>query len=171
MLDSLPTLFPFNGGILAFQFKPAIWHSDYGAGAIYQLPQPVIQLDPGWVWKQSEHKVPRVSGSTSYGLSVDAMTITLAGELGKSASGAITTEQTMWTELETLRSKLAAADDTEKLEFFFYHDSVGGTYRKMKNVRPASLTASIGDDRRIIFGYQLVLVAENVAIYSTAPGS
>jgi hypothetical protein len=136
------------------------------------LPQPIIQLDPGWLWKQQEHKVPRVAGAVSYGLALESVPISITGELAKNASGITLTEQEMWTELETLRGKLAAADDAEKLELFVYHDaSGGGTYRKFKQVRPVSLQASIGDDRNVVFGYQLVLMAENPVIYTTAPGS
>jgi hypothetical protein len=158
---------------LAFIWKPALWHSDYGdADDIYLLPQPVIQLDIGWSWKLQEHKVPRKSGATSYGLALDAVPISITGEFGKNASGVTDSEQEMWTELETLRSKLAAADDSEKLELFLYHDtSGGGTYRKLKSVRPVSLQPSVGDAARIVFGYQLVLMAEDVAVYTTAPGS
>lgn len=116
--------------------------------------------------------MPRVAGATSYGLAQDVVAISLAGELGKNASGVTDSEQEMWTEIETIRTKLASADDAEKLEFFVYHDtSGGGTYRKFKSVRPVSLQPVVGDSSRIIFGYQLVLVAEDVAIYTTAPGS
>lgn len=157
---------------LAFEWKPALWHSDFGgASNIYQLPQPVVQLDIGWSWKQQEHKVPRTAGATSYGLALDSVPITVVGEFGKSASAVTDSEQEMWTELETMRSKLAAADDSEKLEFFVYHDSSGGTYRKFKKVRPVSLQPSVGDSTRIIFGYQLVLMAEDVVIYDTSAGS
>lgn len=115
--------------------------------------------------------MPRVAGATSYGLALDTLPITIIGEFGKSASAVTDSEQEMWTELETLRTKLASADDSEKLELFIYHDTGSATYRKFKQVRPVSLQPSVGDSSRVIFGYQLVLMAENPAIYSTAPGS
>lgn len=77
----------------------------------------------------------------------------------------------MWIEIESMRTKLLSADDAEKLEFFVYHDTATTTYRKFKKVRPVSLQPSVGDGAHIIFGYQLVLLAEDVAIYSTAAGS
>lgn len=129
-------------------------------------------MDLSFSFRSQDHEVPRKAGGVSYGLSERPVAIQISGEFGVNASGATVTEQAMWTELGTLRTKLAAADDAERLELFLYYDnSGGGTYVKLKQVRPVTLQPTVGDSSRIVFGYSLTLIADDTSFYTTAPGS
>ena len=150
-------------------FKPSVWKT--GDGAVTEMPKPTPQVTIGDSWDSRQSKVPLADGITFDGLSRNGTEIRVSGQFGLDTSGTYLGEENMFARYETIRTKIDISADSDKYEFFLFHDTVEPLYRKFKSCVTRSLDLSLGDDDRIAFVYNLVIVAEDPVIYSTAPGA
>lgn len=136
------------------------------------LPRPVISCDLPLSFSFDTHKVPLRDGAKTFGLSMDAFTVTFSGQLGTGTDGTTKclTELAMFDAYTTMASHLAAGDHTNKVELFLFYDSSTSTFRKFKGVRPQTFALQLGDDKCHIFGYTATFFVEDPNVYTTAAG-
>lgn len=151
---------------MTFSWKPAIWKG----GSLTLLPRPVTALRPHDTWDMRDSKVPLKDGSVTTGHSFNAVEIEIAGKMAIQSSVANLPEQEMFTHYESLRNLLNINDDSQKYEFFIYHDAGSGIYRKYKSCSCRDLALGFGDDDRVVFTYQATIIADDPVVYSTSPG-
>jgi hypothetical protein len=154
---------------MAFVWKPAIY-KPIGA-TTYFLPKPINMLKVGSGWDARESKIPLKDGETFTGHTLNSAKISIQGQFGKDAGGFLLSEEDMWTAWEELREAVNIDSDTNKYEFFIYHDGGSSTYRKLKLCCPVSCELQFGDEDCHLFGYQVEIRAEDPVIYSTGPGA
>ena len=114
---------------MAFTFKPAL----YKNSALYELPQPVLAVRIQDAWDFEQFKVPLSAGDFLTGHSQQGVVISIEGQIGEKTGAPKALEQAMFAELEALRTALDITSDSDKFEFFLYHDSSSSTYRKFKS--------------------------------------
>jgi len=149
---------------MGFVFKPAV----YGGAGLYELPRPVPVLRVRDSWDSSRFKVPLADGDATVGHSRQGVDISLEGQVGSQSGTLKTTEGAMLQELETLRETLDVSSAAEKYEFFIYHDSSSGVYRKFKTCSTVQFEMDLSDQN--LFTYSLIVHAEDPVLYTTAPG-
>lgn len=149
-------------------WKPAV----YKDSTLTELPRPVLQLAVNDSWDMRESKVPLDDGISITGVSRNGVVIAVSGELAAQPEGTeLGGELAMFDAWKSLRDVLNIDDDTEKFEFFIYHDATAGVYRKFKNCFCRSMGFDNGDNSRVPFPYSLEIVSEDPTVYTTAPGS
>ena len=111
---------------MAFTFKPAI----YKNSVLYELPQPVLAVRVQDAWDFEQFKVPLAEGDFLTGHSQQGVGISVEGQIGEQSGSPKALEQAMFAEIETLRTALDITSDSDKFEFFLYHDTSSSTYRK-----------------------------------------
>lgn len=154
---------------MAFVWKPAI----YKGSTLTWLPRPVDTVRLTTEWDNRESKVPLKDGISTTGHSLNGRVITIGGKTGKNESGFLCTDEDRMDELEAVLTLLDISADSEKFELFLYHDAGSGVYRKFKQCSPKSYGYAQGErqDERVHSPYELVIVAEDPVLYSTAPGA
>lgn len=153
---------------MAFVWKPAI----YRDSTLTWLPRPVEGFHLQNEWDKRDSKVPLKDGISTTGHSQNGRVITIRGNVGWNESGPLPDEGDALTELEAILTLVDISADSEKFELFIYHDAGSATYRKFKECSPQSFTYAIGEkqDERVSAPYDLVILAEDPVLYSTAPG-
>ena len=155
---------------MTWVFKPSVWQSGDGS-TVTELPKPTPNVNIGDAWDMRTSKVPLADGLTFDGMSRNGTEIRVGGKFGLDTSGRFLDEENMFGRYETVRAKIDVSSDAEKYEFFFFHDTGSATYRKFKSCVTRSMDLSLGDADRIVFIYNVVIVAEDPVIYTTAPGA
>lgn len=154
---------------MAFVWKPAI----YKDSTLTQLPRPISRVRLNLDWDRRESKVPLLDGLSTTGHSKNGRIITISGQFGWNADGPLCDEGDSLDEAEVLIGLLDIATDSEKFELFLYHDASSAVYRKFKQCSPVSFGDAHGDtqEERVAGPYELVILAEDPVLYTTAPGS
>ena len=150
---------------MAFTFKPAI----YKNSVLYELPQPVLAVRVQDAWDFEQFKVPLADGDFLTGHSQQGVGISVEGQIGEQSGSPKALEQAMFAEIETLRTALDITSDSDKFEFFLYHDTSSSTYRKFKSCSTVRFDYDLSDKN--LFAYSIVIHAEDPVIYTTEPGS
>lgn len=148
---------------MGFTFKPAIWKNS----ALYELPRPVRTVRIQDAWDFEDFKVPLADGDSLVGRSQQGVDISLEGQCGTQADALKSTEQEMFEELETLRSKLGVSSPGETYDLFLYHDDVSGLYRHFKSCTTVRFEYDLSDKH--LFTYTALVHAEDPVIYTTGP--
>lgn len=151
---------------MALVWKPAI----YKSSTLTLLPRPVHTLDIMDKWEFEESKVPKRDGCRMAGHSRGPRRIEVTGELG-SHNGTPTISEDDQLAAMALLDAAIDIDGETRFEFFIYHDTVGPSYRKYKNCAPDAMKWSLGDENRSPMAYTLSIIAEDPALYPTAPGA
>ena len=151
---------------MSFVWKPAVYHSATG---LFQLPRPVVSLAWQDAWDFEQFKVPLADGDALVGHSHNGVDIRVEGQVGQQAGALKLDEQDMFGAIETLRNRLDVNDESEKYEFFVYHDSASGTYRKFKSASTVRFECDLSDVH--LFTYTVLIHAEDPTMYNAAPGA
>lgn len=150
---------------MTFIFQPGVYRNS----TFYVLPRPVSTLRMTEGWDYQQFKVPLKNGDTHVGHSRDGINILIEGQFGSQNGSLKLTEQEMFSDLETLRTSLDVTSDTDKFEFFTYHDAASVTYRKYKECSAIRLEYDLSSPH--LFTYSVTLHADDPTIYSTGPGA
>jgi len=149
---------------MSFVFKPAIFRDSI----LYELPRPVSLVKMTDIWDFERFKVPLSSGDSLLGQSLHGVEIILEGNLGSQGGTLKLTEQQMFDEIDTLRTKLDVTAATSLFEFFLYHDTSSATYRKFKKCSGLKFEWDLSNEA--LFSFAAVIHASDTKIYTTAPG-
>lgn len=147
---------------MSFIFHPAISL----AGERYELPRPVTKLIIEDAWDFQRFKVPLKAGDQLAGHSRNGVEITLAGQFGTHAGELTASEAAMFAVLEELRTALHVGDESQKFSFYLYYDEATETYRRFQGCTTVRFTYNLSDVH--LFGYSLVVHAEDPVLYETA---
>ncbi|MEX1230454.1 MAG: hypothetical protein WEB58_09445 [Planctomycetaceae bacterium] len=149
---------------MTFIFQPAISFD----GERYDLPRPVTKLLIDDAWDFQRFKIPLKAGDQLAGHSRNGVEITLAGQLGTQAGELTASEEEMFAALEELRAALHVADESQKYSFYLYYDELSETYRRFQSCTTVRFTYDLSDVH--LFGYSLVIHAEDPVLHTTAEG-
>lgn len=147
---------------MAFIFQPAISLD----GERFELPRPVTKLVIDDEWDFQRFKVPLKAGDQLAGFSRQGVEIVLAGQLGTQAGELTASEEEMFAVLEELRSALHVGDESQKYSFYLYYDESTETFRRFQNCSTVRFTYDLSDVH--LFGYSLVIHADDPVLYTTA---
>ena len=150
-------------------WKPAV----YKGSTLYEFPRTVNVVNIKDSWDMREAKVPLADRNHVNGVSRNGVSITVGGLIafdGETGSP-FCAEADRWAAYEALRSALDVSDDSERFEFFVYHNPATPYYRKFKNCVCKECSLDVGDDSRTDWPYTVQIFAETPTIYTTAPGA
>lgn len=150
-------------------WKPAV----YKEGTFLPLLRPVVSLAIKDSWDMRDAKVPLADRSHVNGVSKNGVTITVSGGAvidGETNANFCTEAESLAAYLE-MRSVLDVSDDSQRFEFFIYHDEDSAYCRKFKSCVCKELSVDLGDEARLDFPYSLVVFAEDPVMHTTAPGA
>ena len=150
---------------MAFVFKPAV----YDGSSLYELPRPIVSLRLQDAWDFEQFKVPLRDGDTAVGHSRDGVDIAIDGQIGTQQGELKASEEEMFQEIETLRSRIDVDSSADKYELFLYHDAASDVYRKFKSCSTVRFDVDLSDKH--LFTYSAVIHADDPVIYTTAPGA
>lgn len=155
---------------MSWVFKPSVWQTGDGS-TVTELPKPIVDFSIADGWDMRKSKVPLADGESYDGHSQNGAIISVQGSLGLDASGTYIGEQAMFQRYIVIRDKIDISAEGDKYEFFIFHDTVEPLYRKFKDCSTRSFEAFLGDDDHTLFEYNLIVIAEDPVIYTTAPGA
>ncbi|MDA0833443.1 MAG: hypothetical protein O2955_04770 [Planctomycetota bacterium] len=147
---------------MSFIFQPAVSL----AGERYELPRPVTKLVIEDVWDVQRFKVPLKAGDQLAGHSQNGVEITLTGQFGTRAGELTASEEEMFAALEELRTALHVGDELQKYSLYIYYDELTETYRRFQHCSTIRFAYDLSDVH--LFGYSLVIHAEDPVLYATA---
>jgi hypothetical protein len=145
-----------------FSFKPAVYRSP----TLYELPRPIVALRVHDAWDFAQFKVPLADGDSLSGHSRQAAEITIEGQIGTQAGTLKPTEETMFDEIEQLRSVLHVDESAPPYDFYLYYDLATGTYRRFTDCSTVRFEADLSDPH--LFTYSVVIHAADPKLYNTA---
>jgi len=149
---------------MSLTFKPAV----YANGSLFELPRPVTRLRLQNAWDSEAFKVPLLAGDFRVGASQDGIDILLEGQLGSQDGVVLATEADMLAAIEELRAAISPPGPDPHYEFFLFHDSAAGIYRKFAECTTARFESDLSDQS--LFTYSLVVHAGDPVLRETGPG-
>lgn len=148
-------------------WKPAI----YDGSNLVELPRPISSLVSNLSWDWRKSKVPLKDGLTGDGPSKNGRDIEVQATVAiDGSSSPLITEIAMYDRLVAIENAMEV-NGTDRLEFFIYHDTTSGVYRKFSSCLPVDFSWEIGDQTVSVFRYTLKIHAEDPDSKSTAPGA
>jgi hypothetical protein len=145
-------------------FRPGVWR----AGVMFELPRPIPVLRIEDRWDYTRLKVPLRAGDELAGVSADGVDIVIQGQFGSRLGAVTADESAMFAALEGLREAVRGGPDDPPYELFLYYDPEGAVYRKFRSCRTVRFECDLSNVH--LFGYELVVHAEEPGISGAGPG-
>lgn len=153
-----------------FVWKPALWVGS----TLTRLPEPILTYTIPWVWNFKIHEVPLKDGATISKTWQAPVRINIEGQFALYDGSDIASDEEVhdgdiWLAVERFRAVLNSITADAPAEFFLFHDTASGTYRKFLGVHPAVFQVDPGEQGSQMWPYSLSLIATDPTIYTTAP--
>ncbi len=150
---------------MGLTFRPAV----YKGGELFELPRPITQVRILDRWDFERLKVLLSPGDYLTGHSRHGIEISIEGQFGSHEGSLSLTEEEMFVVWEGMREMLDVTEDSEKFEFFLYHEGSDGSYRKLKECSTVRLECDMSNKH--LFEYAVTIHADDSSLYPTAPGA